>query len=71
MFWSQFSGNLAVEGGKFGFELLQLIFLAPRLGDDCFKLGNIGFEFCRPLLILGDDAGYHLQSFDEVHIRLA
>lgn len=38
-------GNLAVEGGKLGFELLQLVLLAPCLCDDCFELGNIGFEF--------------------------
>ena len=31
VFGSQFSGNHAVEGDKFGFELLQLVLLAPRL----------------------------------------
>ena len=31
-------GYLAVEGGKLGFELLQLVLIAPSLGDD-------GFEF--------------------------
>ena len=31
VFRCKFSGNLAVEGGKFGFELLQLILLTPRL----------------------------------------
>ena len=67
MLRGKFCRNLAVEGGQFGFELLQLILLAPRLGDDCFKLGNIGFEFRRPFLLLGDDAGYLLQSVDEVY----
>ena len=40
MFWSQLSGNFAVEGGKFGFELLQLVLIAPSLGDDGFELGG-------------------------------
>ena len=37
-------GDFAVEGVEFGFELLQLVLLTPCLGDDCFELGNIGFE---------------------------
>lgn len=66
MFGSKFGGNLAVKGGKVGFELLQFIFFAPRLRDYGFELWNIGFEFGCPFLILGDDAGYLLQSVDEV-----
>lgn len=33
-------GYLAVEGGEFGFELLQLVLIAPSLGDDSFELGG-------------------------------
>lgn len=40
----QFGSDFAVEGGKFGFELLQLVLFAPCFGDDCFELGNVGFE---------------------------
>ena len=29
VFGSKFGGNLAVEGGKFGFELLQFVLFAP------------------------------------------
>ncbi|WP_289873391.1 hypothetical protein [uncultured Duncaniella sp.] len=36
----QFGGDLAVEGGKLGFELLQLVLIAPSLGDDGFELGG-------------------------------
>ena len=64
---SKFSGNLAIKGGEVGFELLQLIILAPLFGDDGFELGNVGFEFGGSLLVLGDDAGYLLQSIGEVH----
>ena len=63
----KFSGNLAVKGGKFGFELLQFVLFAPWLRDDGFEVGNIGFEFGGMFLILGDDAGYLLQSVDEIH----
>ncbi len=31
MLWSKFGGNLAVEGGKVGFELFQFIFLSLSL----------------------------------------
>ena len=58
--------NLAVEGGKIGFKLLQFVLFAPRLRYDGFKLGNIGFEFGGAFFILGDDARYLLQSIDEV-----
>ena len=47
--------------------MFQLVFLAPCLGDDGFKMEIIGFEFRSLLLILVDDAGYLLQSVDEVH----
>jgi len=40
MFWSQFSGDLAVEGGRLGFEGFQFVFLAPSLGDDGFEFGG-------------------------------
>ena len=43
MLGSKFGGNFAVEGGKFGFQRFQLILLAPRLCDDGFEMGNIGF----------------------------
>jgi len=42
MLESEGGGNLAVEGGKFGFMLLQFGLLAPRLRDNGFELGNIG-----------------------------
>ena len=37
---SESGGDLAVEGGEFGFELLQLVLIAPSLGDDGFELGG-------------------------------
>ena len=67
VFGSEGGGDFAVEGGEFGFELFQLVFLAPCLGNDGFKLGDVGFESGGSFLILGDDAGYLLQSVDEVH----
>ena len=54
---SEFGGDFAVKGGKVRFELFQLVLFAPLLGDDGFELGNIGFEFGCPFLVLGDDAG--------------
>ena len=36
----KFGGDFAVEGGEFGFELLQLVLIAPSLGDDGFELGG-------------------------------
>ena len=36
----QFGSDFAVEGGEFGFELLQLVLIAPSLGDDGFELGG-------------------------------
>ena len=50
----KFSGNLAVEGGKVGFELLQFAFLPPDFSDDAFKRRNIGFEFGGTFLMLGN-----------------
>ena len=67
----KFSRNLVVEDGKFGFELLQLILLAPRFRDDGFEMGNIGFEFRCPFFILGDYAGYLHQSVVELQVTLA
>ncbi len=67
MLGSKFGGNLAVESGKVGFELLQFFLFAPRLRDDGFELGNIGFEVGSPFLILGDNTGDFLQSVYEVH----
>ena len=33
--------DLAVEGGKIGFELFELVFLFPRFFDDFLKDGNV------------------------------
>ena len=66
MLGCKFGGNLPVEGDKVGFELLQFVLRAPLFRDDDFELGNICFQIGGSFLVLGDDAGFLLQSVNEV-----
>ncbi len=67
--WSEGGGDLAVEGGEVGFELLQLVLFAPLLGYDGFKLGYVGFEFGGAFLVLDDYAGDFLQCVERSSCR--
>lgn len=62
----KFGGTLPVEGDKVRFEQLQFVVRAPLLRDDGFEVGNICFQISGSFLVLGDDAGFLLQSVNEV-----
>lgn len=62
----KFGGYLAVEGDKVRFELLQLVVHALLLRDNDFEVENICFQIGGSFLVLGDDAGFLLQSVNEV-----
>ena len=58
--------DLAVEGGKVGFELLQLVLLFPDLSDNLFQDGELflnGFVVPRVFLYQAGDA---VEGVDEV-----
>ena len=67
MFWSQLSGDFTVEGGEFGFELLQLVLLAPFARHDGFKGRHIDTLFLGTFTVLTDCVGEFFKGVYEVH----
>ena len=49
--------DLAVEGGKVGFELLQLVLLFPDLSDNLFQDGSSSHGFVVPRVFLSSGGG--------------
>ena len=58
--------NLAVEGGKFGLQLLQLVLLLPHLARYILQLRYLPFQHLILRLVLVDDGGDSLNRVEEV-----
>ena len=67
LFGREFGCDLTVKGGKVGFKLLQLIFLAPCLGDNAFQHWNIRLHLGCTFLMLGDNVWQTIKGVDKVH----
>ena len=68
-FWcrrSKLQLYLAVEGGKFGLQLLQLVLLLPNLARYILQLRYLTFQDLILRLVLVDDGGDSLNRVEEV-----
>ena len=64
---SKGSGDLAVEGGKFGFKGFKFVFFAPCARQDGFKGRHIDTFFIGTFPVLADCVGEFFKSVYEVH----